>query len=64
MYFFKSVDAKFTEWSEWTPCSVYCGQGTTTRFRDCVKPRCGGAPCDTAAVTDENKQCTGKCLCT
>jgi len=57
------VNGNFTEWSAWSPCSMNCGKGKTTRFRTCTapKPRCGGLPCDTKVLTKEAGECSPKC---
>ncbi|XP_012942941.1 hemicentin-1 [Aplysia californica] len=39
------VDGKFGPWSEWSACSVTCGQGTRERLRECVEPEHGGRSC-------------------
>ena len=58
------MNGRFTEWSAWTKCSLNCGKGVSTRVRTCTAPkrRCGGAPCDPTASTNEIKECSGKCL--
>ncbi|XP_028513997.1 ryncolin-1 isoform X2 [Exaiptasia diaphana] len=32
------VDGNFTEWSNWTSCSLLCGNGTRHRNRSCTNP--------------------------
>ncbi|XP_028518403.1 mucin-like protein, partial [Exaiptasia diaphana] len=32
------VNGIFTEWSNWTSCSLSCGNGTRYRSRSCTKP--------------------------
>lgn len=65
LYFYPSlVDGDFTQWSQWSECSLYCGSGTRRRFRRCSPiPRCGGDPCDPDISTMEEEVCSGECKC-
>ena len=36
---FSAVDGNFTDWNNFTWCSVSCGQGARTRSRTCTNPR-------------------------
>ena len=55
--FYFSVDGGFTLWSDWSPCTVTCGGGTTTRDRTCTNPtpQYGGNQCD--GDTSETTSC-------
>lgn len=41
------VHGGWTEWNNWTPCTVTCGNGTTQRHRSCTnpQPQYGGVDC-------------------
>lgn len=32
------IDGGYTQWSQFTPCTVSCGKGTMTRTRSCTNP--------------------------
>ncbi|XP_067825529.1 hemicentin-1-like [Heptranchias perlo] len=54
------VNGGFSEWLEWGPCSVTCGQGIEERIRLCNNPlpANGGRPCRGWDV--ESRQCDTK----
>ena len=45
--YFVSVDGKYTDWSNFTSCTVSCGTGTRTRHRSCTNssPKQDGEDC-------------------
>ncbi|EDO49202.1 predicted protein, partial [Nematostella vectensis] len=51
------VDGGFSEWGNYTECSVTCGGGTQMRLRTCTNPQPanGGRPC--LGETTETKDC-------
>ena len=61
---FVLVDGEWSEWGNWSSCSVSCGNGTTTRKRLCNSPTPdnGGSDClgnDTEYDTCMDEECTG-----
>eukprot|EP00731_Ephydatia_muelleri_P018718 Em0011g758a len=57
-----AVNGGFTIWSDWSPCSVSCGNGTQYRSRSCTSPApyCGGTGC-TGASTELMSCATTPC---
>lgn len=58
-----SVDGGYTEWSEWTECSVSCGDGTKSRSRSCTdpEPTFGGIDCSNLGPDKESAECLIEC---
>ena len=58
---FCPVDASWSRWSEWTPCSVTCGQGSQKKGRTCKEGRFGGNTCNQLqGGKEEERDCQGK----
>ncbi|KAI8508970.1 hypothetical protein Bbelb_128180 [Branchiostoma belcheri] len=57
------VDGGWSEWDDWSPCSVTCGNGTRTRTRTCdnPSPAYGGRDCEGAA--SETQTCPDQPQC-
>ena len=58
------TDCQVGSWTNWSDCSVSCGQGSKTRTRPVViTPQSGGLPCQelTQTVACENKPCPQDC---
>lgn len=56
------VDGKWGDWTNWTECSVTCGDGKKTRSRDCSPPTHGGKDCEGEPTETEdckNDDCPG-----
>ena len=43
--FYYTVDCVWLEWSEWSTCSVSCGEGIEERTRGQIPAQHGGKPC-------------------
>ena len=63
------VNGGYTDWNNWTPCSVTCGKGIKTRQRFCTNPEpaYGGVACGHLGSGEESVQCydvncPGECL--
>ena len=55
------VDGNFSEWSNWTICSVSCGKGVKRRTRNCTNPSLlNGANC-TGNYTEQKVCNEGQC---
>ena len=57
------VNGGWTEWREWSACSISCGGGSQTRFRNCTNPipANGGLHCSASAV--DIRDCVNNGLC-
>ena len=57
------VNGGWTEWREWSACSISCGGGSQTRFRNCTNPipANGGLNCSASAV--DIRDCVNNGLC-
>ena len=56
------VDGGWSDWGDWSSCSVSCGEGEQSRSRSCnsPSPSCGGADCSgssTASQSCDNQDC-------
>ena len=50
-----AVNGYWKPWTEWSECSVTCGDGLQTRTRECIPPLYGGQDC--VGDTHENRTC-------
>ena len=53
------MNAGYSPWQQWSPCSVTCGNGQQNRIRLCNNPApsYGGADCATIGEPTETKAC-------
>ena len=58
-YFMVIVDGGYSEWSEFTDCSVSCGGGIKTRSRTCTNPvpKYFGRNCSILGLPVETLKC-------
>ncbi|CAB4026763.1 Hypothetical predicted protein, partial [Paramuricea clavata] len=54
------VNGEYSDWTYWTPCSVTCGGGIRTRYRNCTSPSpaFGGKDCADLGVETETLPCS------
>lgn len=64
------VNGGYTEWNNWSPCSVSCGKGIKTRQRFCTNPEpaYGGVGCGHLGSAEETLECydvncPSRCYC-
>ncbi|XP_063692741.1 uncharacterized protein LOC134824699 isoform X2 [Bolinopsis microptera] len=57
-----AVDGGWSEYGDWSECSVDCGRGTQTRTKTCTNPvpENGGADCEGSPT--QIQPCFGKCI--
>lgn len=53
------INGNYTEWTEFTSCSLTCGGGTRNRSRTCLNPRpqYGGLNCSSLGPAQEGEDC-------
>lgn len=54
-----AIDGNYTEWSEWSECSLTCGGGLQTRARQCTNPppQYRGRDCEGLGPANETQSC-------
>ena len=57
------VNGGFTEWTEWSICTVTCGSGTIERTRECSNPKPANNGSDCFGLNLEVKECTMPEIC-
>ena len=54
---FLIVHGGWTKWSNWTPCTTTCGNGTSYRDHSCTNPAPEHGGRDCAGPTHQTKEC-------
>ena len=57
-YLSNLVDGGFTDFGEWSECSVSCGEGTQTRTRTCTEPAPANGGADCVGEAFQTQPCT------
>ena len=53
-------DDKFSDWSEWSTCTVTCGGGAQSGFRNCEKSGDSDGDSDCFGPSEENRACNAQ----
>ncbi|XP_064463690.1 semaphorin-5A-like [Ornithodoros turicata] len=60
---YMNIDGNWSEWTQWTECSVPCGRGVQHRERVCDNPRPSGSGSECQGISKEQRECnTHECL--
>ncbi|XP_046546208.1 uncharacterized protein LOC124256280 [Haliotis rubra] len=57
------IDGNWSEWGNWSACSVTCGSGNLTRSRSCTEPAPQFNGTDCVGVAEEAQSCDTGVLC-
>lgn len=52
-----SADGRFSRWSSWSECNVFCGEGVEIRTRNCTNPPPQGHGKDCLGAAEEIRSC-------
>lgn len=60
---YTAVNGGWSNWGNWSSCSVTCGEGRQQRYRSCTnpKPQYGGRDCQ--GVREDKQRCTDTEYC-
>lgn len=62
IYLICDLDGNWTDWSQWSPCSLTCGGGNQTQRRSCNNPAPanGGNNCSATDTETETQTCNSQ----
>ena len=61
-HYFSIVHGGYSDWSDWSTCSLTCGGGSTMRTRSCTNPTPdhGGNDCSSLGSASETNSCNNQ----